>query len=258
VTTEDGTSRASDRSPISRRLRSTRDRVGWTREALAYHSGVSWSAIAQIESGRRPSPRPETLWALAQALGVTVDYLLGGTGAASLLVHRALIYGSGEEFAAAVVPFVSTAAGRGDAALVVTSDVNAELVRSGLGPAASDVAFMDHQELYGSPLGAIARFRAFADERTASGASWVGVVGEPVWTGRDDDDVRRWATYESMFNLLFEGSPLTVLCPYDARSVDERILRIARETHPVLMRGTSTEPNDAFVDPAAFVLQGGA
>ena len=56
-------------SRIAATLKTARDRLGWSREALAYHSGVSWSAISQIESGRRKDVRLTSLSALADALG---------------------------------------------------------------------------------------------------------------------------------------------------------------------------------------------
>ena len=61
-------------SKIGDSLKAARTRLGWTRETLAHHSGISWSAISQIESGRRRDVRLGTLSALAEALGVSVDY----------------------------------------------------------------------------------------------------------------------------------------------------------------------------------------
>ena len=58
------------------RVRAAGVRLGWSREALAVRSELSWSAIAQVESGRRKNVRPQTLSALAEALGVTIDYLV--------------------------------------------------------------------------------------------------------------------------------------------------------------------------------------
>src|SRR3954451_8074943 len=60
---------------IGDRLAGARRRLAWAREELAFKAGISWSAIPQIKSGRRPHPRPATLSALASALGVTIDYL---------------------------------------------------------------------------------------------------------------------------------------------------------------------------------------
>ena len=97
-----------DPSRIAATLRASRVRLGWSRETLAHHAGVSWSAIAQIESGRRKDVRPRTLSALANALGVSVDYLIGSgkITAPQLLDHRFLTYGSDDEYLASVVPFL--------------------------------------------------------------------------------------------------------------------------------------------------------
>jgi len=89
-------------------LKSARERLGWSRETLAHESGLSWAAITQIESGRRREVRASSLLALASALGVTVDYLLGGAASASpgLLNHRLLVYGTDDEYLRSSVPFI--------------------------------------------------------------------------------------------------------------------------------------------------------
>src|SRR5687767_1053271 len=94
-------------SRIAATLRAARGRLGWSRETLAHHSGVSWSGIAQIESGRRKDVRLSTLSALANALDVSIDYLIGSAKitAPQLLEHRLLTYGSDDEYLASAIPF---------------------------------------------------------------------------------------------------------------------------------------------------------
>ena len=93
---------------IGSRVRAARHRRGWSREALAFHAGISWSAISQLEAGRRRNLRPSTLAALAGALNVTVDYLVTGCAVSSeMLEHRALVYETEDEFLAAAVPFLA-------------------------------------------------------------------------------------------------------------------------------------------------------
>src|SRR6202051_922111 len=118
-------------SRIGESLKATRARLGWSREALAYHSGVSWSAIAQIESGRRKDIRLSSLSALADALAVSVDYLIGTTATvkSQMLEHRVLLYGSDEEFLAAAVPFVAEGVERSDCLLVVATGARRGLLR---------------------------------------------------------------------------------------------------------------------------------
>jgi transcriptional regulator with XRE-family HTH domain len=54
-----------------------RQRRGWSRERLAAEANVSLSTVWRLEHGRYP--RVEHLVALADALDVSVDQLLGRT-----------------------------------------------------------------------------------------------------------------------------------------------------------------------------------
>lgn len=58
------------------RLIAARESAGITQTALADRSGLSIAAIQSYETGRR-TPHADQLGALANALGVSADYLLG-------------------------------------------------------------------------------------------------------------------------------------------------------------------------------------
>ena len=239
---------------IAKRLRAARTRKGWSREELAYHSGVSWSAIAQIESGRRTKARPATLAALAGALRVTIDYLIGENSSPAMLDHRALVYGSDEEFVAATAPFLQEGVERAEAVLVVTTSGKIELLRKNLGGDARRIVFADSAEWYRSPLDAVSAYGSFSDEKIAAGVDWMRIVGEPVAASQDREEVKLWSTYESIFNVMFAGSPLTAVCPYDARSSTEPLVDMVMETHPQLVAGEETAPNDRYRDPEQLLL----
>src|ERR1700738_1980341 len=83
---------------IGGRVRAARERLGWSREALAFHTGLSWSAIAQVESGRRTNLRPSTLAGLSRSLGVSIDYLVDGRSPPTMLEHSAFLYGAEDQF----------------------------------------------------------------------------------------------------------------------------------------------------------------
>ena len=118
-------------SRIGETLRAARVRLGWSREALAYHAGMSWAAIAQIESGRRQNVQLSSLTALATALSVSVDYLIGaGPISPALLEHLVLAYGSEDEFLAMAIPFLAQGIERSEPALAVTSAAHIELLQS--------------------------------------------------------------------------------------------------------------------------------
>ena len=126
-------------------LRAARTRLGWTRETLAHHSGVSWSAIAQIESGRRKDVRLSSLTALARALRVSVDYLIGAATASApqLLEHRLLTYGSDEEYLASATSFFDEGIERSECLLAVATEERIGLLRDSLANRAGHVEYAD-------------------------------------------------------------------------------------------------------------------
>jgi transcriptional regulator with XRE-family HTH domain len=237
------------------RLRAARERRGWSREALAFHSELSWSAIAQIESGRRKNVRPQTLSALAGALGVTIDYLVHGASPNSpMLEHRALLYETDEEFTDTLGPFLAQGMERSEAVLAVTTNTNIELLREYLGSDAKRVEFVEAQSWYSAPAPALSAYQAFLSAKVKAGAAWVRIVGEPVWSGRSDSEIGAWTRYESLFNLVFGASPITVVCPYDTRSIPADVARQALCTHPHTVGPAGVTSSPEYADPAGFVL----
>lgn len=242
-------------SRVGETLKSARARAGWSRDALAFHAGLSSAAIAQIESGRRQEVRISSLVALAKALGVSVDYLVGAAAVSPrLLGHLALIYDSDEQFLAAALPFVVEGASRSDGVLVVTAPRRLGLLRDAIGDVGV-VEFIDWSAGYDSPTGALNRYRAFVTERSERGAPWVRILGEPLWAGRTDTEVEEWIRYESMINLSFATLPATIICPYDARSVPDRVLAGARCTHPEVADPDGAATSLAYREPEDLLLR---
>ncbi|MDQ1467450.1 MAG: hypothetical protein QOH10_1865, partial [Actinomycetota bacterium] len=225
-------------------------------EALAYHSGVSWSAIAQIESGRRKDVRLSSLSALAEALGVSVDYLIGTTATITppLLEHRLLTYGSDDEFVEAAVPFIAAGIEESDGLLAVTTKARIGLLRDALDERSRPVEFADSADWYRSPLAALNGYRAFVQQKYEAGAPWVRIVGEPVWTGRSDAEITSWIRYESLLNLALASLPATIVCPYDTRSLPTAVVADARLTHPEVAHGGDATTNPTYREPEDFLL----
>ncbi len=62
---------------VARRIAARRRELGLTQEALAEKAELSPQLVSYAESGKRAT-RPENLFKLARALGVSADYLLSG------------------------------------------------------------------------------------------------------------------------------------------------------------------------------------
>jgi transcriptional regulator with XRE-family HTH domain len=241
---------------IADSLKAARVRVGWSREALAYHSGVSWSAIAQIESGRRTDVRVSTLSALAGALGVSVDHLIAPTASPPpLLEHRMLTYGSDDEFVAGAAPFLNEGTEQSHCLLAVLTEPKIELLRDTLGDRSDQVEFANWADWYRSPVAAVNGYRAFVNARLDAGASWIRVLGEAAWASDTDAEIGTWTRYESLVNLGFATSPVSIVCTYDALSFPEELLVNARATHPEVIQGSALAASPNYREPEDFLLE---
>jgi transcriptional regulator with XRE-family HTH domain len=244
-------------SRIAESLRAARIRLDWSREALAYHSGVSWSAIAQIESGRRKDVRLGTLSALAEALGVSVDYLIGnpGTIGQPLFEHRVLPYASDEDLLSTAVPFLAEGIDRSDALMTVMPEVRNGLIRDNLDGASSQVEFVDAADWYTSPGAALDRYRVFLKERLDAGAAWIRVVAELPLVGRSRAEIAAWTRYESIVNLAFASAPATIMCTYDTEALPRGVVADAHRAHPSIADGSLGTANPAYRDAEELLLR---
>jgi transcriptional regulator with XRE-family HTH domain len=247
---------ANGQEGIGARVRAARERLGWSRETLAFRSGVSWSAIAQAEIGRRTNLRPRTLLSLANALGVTIDYLVAGSRIATpMLTHCALLYKTDGEFLDAAAPFLTVGVERQEAVLAVTTQANIDLLRKRLGRAVRKVELAERAEWYRTPAAALDGYRAFLEERVAEGAPWVRILGEPPWNHGGKLQERTSTCYEATLNLAFAAEPASVMCAYDGRTVSAKIMRGARATHPQLAEHGGLASSSDYGDPVKLVLE---
>ena len=62
---------------LGKRIVATREQIGWSQRDLVRVSGVGQNNLSALEQGKKPSVRADTVVRLAEALGVSADYLLG-------------------------------------------------------------------------------------------------------------------------------------------------------------------------------------
>src|SRR3954453_15023487 len=169
---------------VAAAVRAGRQRRGGSRETLAHESGLSFAAITQIESGRRTELRVSSLVALADALGVSVDYLVRAEVAASLLDHRAHVYDSPEQLVELAGRVTHDGLAAGNAVLIVAPKPGLAAIRAALGSDAKRVSFGESSGWYTTPAQTTQRYVAFARDARTVGANWIDILGEPVWSGK--------------------------------------------------------------------------
>ncbi|GGL68410.1 anti-sigma regulatory factor [Streptomyces fumigatiscleroticus] len=170
--------------------------------------------------------------------------------------HPALFYGDEEEYLAGTVPFVRAGLAADEPVAVAVPGKNLERIRDALGDAAGAVRLLDMREAGRNPGRIIpAVLRAFADAQRPGRR--VRIIGEPVWAGRTAAEYPACAQHEALINAAFAGRAVTVLCPYDVRRLDERVITDAHATHPTVVPAGSSgrERDSAAYDPDGVVAR---
>ncbi|HEX6208624.1 MAG TPA: sensor histidine kinase [Actinomycetota bacterium] len=156
------------------------------------------------------------------------------------LSHPVLFYADEDEFIAGTVPFLRRGIENDEVVFVAARPDYLESVRVELGSDAS-AAIWKNTHVWHSHHAS--RLRAFYE--LVSGAprgARLRLVGEPVWPERPEE-VREWQRYESALNAVLAPFPVSLLCLYDAASLDPEIVETAGRTHP----GDRYEEPDSFL-----------
>jgi anti-sigma regulatory factor (Ser/Thr protein kinase) len=159
-------------------------------------------------------------------------------------VHPALFYRNAQEYLEGTVPFVRAALDAGEPVAVAVPGPNLRMIRGALGAGADRVRFLDMTRVGRNPGNIIPGvLRAFAD---AHRKEPVRIIGEPIWAGRSDTEYPACAQHEALINAAFQGRDVTILCPYDAEALDERVLNDAHATHPVVIHEGREWPSPVY------------
>ena len=153
------------------------------------------------------------------------------------MVHEAFFYGSDEDFAARLVPFLRDAVTADHGAIAVTTETRIALLRRQLGSDADAVSFFDASRWYRRPGASLVAWRDAFDQQFRDGFAFVCAIGE-VQFGGDPLRIRTWTRYESVINRAFADRAAWIVCPYNTVTLPAEIVSEARRTHPT----TSTFP----------------
>ncbi|TDC94316.1 sensor histidine kinase [Actinomadura sp. 7K507] len=171
------------------------------------------------------------------------------------LVHRALLYGSRDEFLRTAVPFLRAGRQAGDAVVAVVAPPVAGALRERLDAETTEaVEFIDPAEWFAGPMHALAYFHD-----RARGDWWprgrLRLLAEPVWDGRRPLETREWKRYDALLNVVFAATPTLIVCAYDTAALPGHVLDDAARTHPELTGPDGTAAAARFTDPAGFCAE---
>ncbi|MFC8344892.1 anti-sigma factor RsbA family regulatory protein [Streptomyces sp. NPDC057280] len=163
----------------------------------------------------------------------------GPGGTPTPFVHPALFYRDTRDYLEGTLGFIREGLAAGEPVAVAVPGRNLRLIREGLGPAAGAVRLLDMERAGRNPGRIIPGvLRAFADAQPLGRR--VRIIGEPIWAGRTAVEYPACVQHEALINAAFEGRTATILCPYDVRRLDERVLADAWATHPTVIHDGRT------------------
>lgn len=168
--------------------------------------------------------------------------------------HEAFFYGDADEFLAGALPFLREGIEAGEPALVAVTRDRANALRGALNGEAEAVSFVDMEELGRNPARIIPAWQHFVDEHGGRDRPVRG-IGEPVWPGRDTDEIDECQRHEALLNHAFwEGPAWHLLCPYDSTALGDDVLEAARESHAVVSGSwiSADVEHCAAIDPDAI------
>jgi anti-sigma regulatory factor (Ser/Thr protein kinase) len=161
--------------------------------------------------------------------------------------HEALLYDGLEDLVTQAAPFVREGVEAGEPVMVALTRPKLDALAAALGPAADAVQLVDIRGLGRNPARLLPALQRFVDDRAPGGAP-ARILGEPLWPGRDADELAECAVHEALVNLAFAGrSGLRLRCPYDLDAVEPAAVHAARCTHDVVIEGGVAAPGR--VDP---------
>lgn len=171
--------------------------------------------------------------------------------------HGAAIVHSQDELLAAALPFLEAGLRAGDVVALSCPPETAELLAGALGERAAAVEIEPRMSLLGSrPPDALTMCRRYLERAVSAGGSGgsghLRVLTE-VDFGTDPADWREGQRYESVYNRLLAGAPVSSLCLYDRRRLPAAVVDSAAATHVQVVEGTAWRTSSGFLDPGVYV-----
>lgn len=161
--------------------------------------------------------------------------------------HAALFVDDDARFVAGVVAHVRQGLDADDAVVIALPSERLSPVREALGADARSVVLQDVRRLGPNPARLVPLLHQFVAEHPGRR---VRAVGGGLWPDRPADERAAYLQHDALTNVAFADRAVTMLCPYDTRSLDPDTAADVRAAHPLLLEGGAPVPNATYGDPA--------
>ena len=181
-----------------------------------------------------------------------------GSGAArrparSGSAHGAAVIASEAELLAAALPFLDDGLRAGDLLTLACPPETVDLLRRELGERATAVVSEPRMTLLGSRApDALTMCSRYLERAGAAGSGRLRVLAE-VDFGSEPADWREGQRFESVFNRLMVGAPVSAICLYDQRRLPAPVIASAEATHPEMVHRGAWSANPGFQDPGTYI-----
>ena len=157
------------------------------------------------------------------------------------------------ELLAVAIPFLDDGLRAGDLVTLACPPDTVELIRRELGSAATPVVSEPRMTLLGSRApDALTTCSRYLERAVAEGSGRLRVLAE-VDFGNEPADWREGQRFESVFNRVMVGAPVSAICVYDERRVPAPVVASAEATHPEMVRGSAWSASPGFQDPGTYI-----
>ena len=169
------------------------------------------------------------------------------------LAHGAAVVGSDADVLEVALPYVDAGLAAGDLVVLACRPETVALICGELGERGRAMISDPGISLLGSRApDALTVCRRYLEQATAGGSGTLRVLSEASF-GSTPSDWREGQRFESVFNRLMGGAPVSAVCVYDRRRLSDTVLASAAATHPELVHGSAWSVNPRFQDPGTYV-----
>jgi anti-sigma regulatory factor (Ser/Thr protein kinase) len=149
--------------------------------------------------------------------------------------HEAVFYAGDDEFVERSRDFVEEGLEHDEPVLVMVGSRKLELLREALGSGAERVHFTDMEMVGRNPARIIPAWSRFVADHAARNGGRMRGIGEPIWAGRNPNELTECQLHESLINLAFAAADdFRLICPYDTSVLPQDVIAEARRSHPVV------------------------